>query len=144
MFSSCSAFIPSFTSAVILRVTFLIVREAFPSLSVVAPDLIPFLPLAVMLIVPVPSIVTFEPSLHFITAFSAFSLSVQVSSLLFSESVRLFVVPAAAMILTSVLLLHEIGAVSELVRLRPSRTRVTPVVSFFILIEPSLQLPETI
>jgi len=51
MFKSCSAFIASFTLAEMLSVSSFIVSEASPSASVVAPDLMPFLPLAVMFIV---------------------------------------------------------------------------------------------
>ena len=38
-------------------------------------DLMPFLPLAVMFKVPEPQMVTSEPFLHLMTAFSVFSLS---------------------------------------------------------------------
>lgn len=51
MFKSCSAFIASFTGAEMLSVRSFIVSEASPSASVVTPDLMPFLPLAVMFIV---------------------------------------------------------------------------------------------
>ena len=49
--------------------------HAVLSSSVVAPDLMPFLPFAVTVSVPVPPIVTCEPSLHLMTAFSASALS---------------------------------------------------------------------
>ncbi len=75
MLSSCWAFIASFAGAEMLSVSSLIMRDASPSSSVVAPDYMPFLPFAVMFSVPVPHMVTCEPSLHLITAFSAFSLS---------------------------------------------------------------------
>lgn len=51
MLKSCSAFIASFTVAEMLSVSSFIVSEASPSASVVAPELMPFLPLAVMFIV---------------------------------------------------------------------------------------------
>ena len=75
MFSSCSALIASLTAAVMSSVRLRIVRLASPSVSVVAPDLMPFLPSAVMFSVPPPQSVTAEPSLHLMTAFSAFALS---------------------------------------------------------------------
>ena len=118
------------------------VREASPSSSVVAPDLMPFLPFAVMLRVPVPQIVTCEPSLHLITAFSALSLSAYSSSLFFSLSLSEFTEPSATSIVTSVDLLQETGAVSELSSSSPSRMSVTPVVPFFTSTLPSEQLPE--
>ena len=61
----------------------------------------------------------------------------------FALSVSVFAVPAAATIVTSLLLLQRIGAVVSDVRVKPSRTSVTSVVPFFTLIEPSAQLPET-
>ena len=51
--SSCSAFIASFTVEVTFKVRSLIVREASPS-SPESPDLMPFLPLAVTVSVPLP------------------------------------------------------------------------------------------
>lgn len=51
MLKSCSAFIASFTLAEILSVSSFIVSDASPSTSDAAPDLMPFLPLAVMFIV---------------------------------------------------------------------------------------------
>ena len=76
MFKSCSALIASFTSAVMFKVRSRMVRLASPSVSVVAPDLMPFLPLALTFSVPLPQSVTFEPFLHLMTAFSALVLSV--------------------------------------------------------------------
>lgn len=53
-------------------------------------------------------------------------------------------VALAATMVTSLDLLQAMGAVSLLVRVRPSSTRVTPVVPFLTVMEPSAQLPETI
>ena len=75
MFRVCSALIASLTGAWIVRLTFRMVSEAVPSSSVVAPDLMPFFPLAMIFSVPEPEIVTWEPSLHLRTAFSASALS---------------------------------------------------------------------
>lgn len=58
MFSCCSAFTASFTGASMFRVSSRMVRLAAPSSSVVAPDLTPFLPLAVTFRVPEPHRVT--------------------------------------------------------------------------------------
>ena len=113
-----------------LSVSSFIVSVASPSASVAAPDLMPFLPLAVMFIVPVPHSVTFEPSLHFMTEFSAFSFSGYSSSLFSAESLSALTEPSAAMIVTSVDLLHDIGAVSEPSSSRPFNISVTPVVPF--------------
>ena len=119
------------------------VREASPSSAVVVPDLMPFLPLAVMVRLPVPPSVTCEPSLHLMTAFSAASLSGYSSSLFLALSVRLLTEPSAAMMVTSVDLLQVMGAVSALVRDRPFSTSVTPVVPFLMVMEPSAQVPVT-
>ena len=75
MLSVCSALMASFTLAVMLSVRLLMVNDASPSSSVVAPDLMPFLPLATTLSVPAPVSSTCEPSLHLMTAFSASVLS---------------------------------------------------------------------
>ena len=66
------------------------------------------------------------------------------SSLFCSVSLREFVVPAEARIVTSLDLPQVIAAVSSLVRVRSLSTSVTPVVPFFTLMEPSAQLPETV
>ena len=121
-----------------------IVREASPSSLVDAPDFIPFLPFAFMVSVPLPHSVTSEPSLHFITAFSAFSFSGCSSSLLYSVSASVFSVPSAAVTVTSEDLPHASGAVSSEVSSSPSRISVTPVVPFFIFIEPSAHFPDTV
>ena len=141
--SSCSALMPSFTGASILRVSSRIVKEASPSASVVWPDLMPFFPLAVRFRVPAPHNVTWEPSLHLMTAFSAFSFSGCSSSLFMAESLRVFTVPASARMVTAVLLAQVMAAVSALARVRPERTSVTPAVPFFTLTLPSAQLPES-
>ena len=74
-FKSCSALMASLTGASIFSVKSRMVSDASPSSSVVAPDLMPFLPLAVTVSSPSPQRVTVEPSLHLMTAFSAFSFS---------------------------------------------------------------------
>ena len=140
---SCSALMPSLTPASISSVTPLTFSHASPSVSVVAPDLMPFFPLALSFSVPVPQMVTCEPSLHLMTAFSAFSLSGYVSSLFFAESVRVFTVPAAAAMVTPVDFAQVMGAVSALVSVSPLRISVTPVTPFFTFMEPSAQLPDT-
>ena len=103
----------------------------------------PFLPLAVMFIVPVPHSVTFEPSLHFMTAFSAFSLSGYSSSLFSAESLSAFTEPSAATIVTSVDLLHDIGAVSALSSSSPFNISVTQVVPFLTSMLPSAHEPDS-
>ena len=77
------------------------------------------------------------------TAFSAFSLPEFDSSLFAAASVRTFSVPSAATMTTSLDLLQVIGAVSALVRLRPLRISLTPIVPFLILTEPSVHEPES-
>ena len=114
-----------------------------PSSAVVAPDLMPFLPLAVTVRLPVPHRVTWEPSLHLMTAFSAASLSGDSSSLFLALSVRLLTEPSAATMVTWVDLLQVMGAVSALVRAKPFSTSVTPVAPFFTVMEPSAQVPVT-
>ena len=54
---------------------------------------------------------------------------------------RAFTLPEATIILTSVDLLQAMGAVVELVRVKPLSTNVTPVVPLLTLTEPSAQLP---
>ena len=134
----------SLTGASIFSVKSRMVSDASPSSSVVAPDLIPFLPLAVMVNSPSPQRVTVEPSLHLMTAFSASVLSGYVSSLFCSVSLREFSVPLETRIVTSLDLPQVMAAVFSLVSVRPSSTSVTPVVLFFTLMEPSAQLPETV
>ena len=58
MVSSCSALMPSFTGASMFRVRSRMVSQASPSPSVVAPALMPFLPLAMRFSVPLPRSVT--------------------------------------------------------------------------------------
>ena len=101
----------------------------------------PFLPFAVTLSVPLPQSVTFEPSLHLMTAFSAFSFSAWLPSLLSAVSERLFTVPSAAMTVTPEALLKQRGAVSLLESVSPSRTRYTPATCFLTVTLPSAQLP---
>ena len=138
-FRSASAFTASLTGAFILSVSSVIVSEASPSESVVAPDFMPFLPFAVMFSVPEPDRVTFEPSLNFMTAFSASALSGKLSSLFCSESDSEFV--PRTTISTSEDFAQVIGAVDSPESVRLSSTSVTPVVPFFTLTEPSEQLP---
>ena len=175
-FKMDSAFTASLTGASIVRVSSRMVRDASPSVSVEAPDLIPFLPFARRISSPVPQRTTCEPSLHLMTAFSAAelvlaSLLVTVSeslpsallfsvlelslpsllasvlesslpSLLASVSESVFTVPAAASMVTSVLLAQIIGAVVWEESVRPSSTRTTPVVPFCTFTLPSSQLPD--
>ena len=75
MVSSCSAFTASLTGASMVSASSRMVRDASPSSAVEAPDLMPFLPLALTVRLPVPHSVTREPSLHLMTAFSASVLS---------------------------------------------------------------------
>jgi len=140
--SSCPALIASLTGAWIVSVNSRMVRLASPSSSVEAPDLIPFLPLAVSVSEPVPQSVTWEPSLHLRTAFSAFSFAGYVSPLFCSLSESALTVPAAASIVTCEDLPQVIGAVSVLVSVRLSKISVTSVVPFLIVTEPSAQLPD--
>ena len=115
-----------------------------PSSSVLAaPDLMPFLPLAFSVRLPVPHRVTWEPSLHFSTAFSALSLSALSSLLLAAVSVRVLVVPSAATRVTTEDLPQTMGAVSALVRSRPFKSSVTPLTPALTLTEPSAQRPES-
>ena len=132
----------SLTGASIVSVSSRMVRLASPSSSVEAPDLIPFLLLAVMVSAPVPQSVTWEPSLHLRTAFSAFSFVGYMSSLFCSLSESILTVPAAASIVTCEDLPQVMDAVSALVSVRPSRISVTSVVPFLTLTEPSAQLPD--
>ena len=74
-FSSCSAFTASLTGASMVSVSSRMVRDASPSSAVVAPDLMPFLPLALTVRLPVPHSTTRLPSLHLMAAFSASVLS---------------------------------------------------------------------
>ena len=146
MFSSCSDLIASLTFAVTFRVSCLMVRLApeagrSPSAARSVPPLIPFLPFAMTLSVPLPAIVRRQPSLAFMTAFSAFVFSGCSSSLLYDVSARRLTVPEFTESVTSVPLLHRIGAVFALVRSRPFSTMVTPVVPFFTVTFPSVQLP---
>ena len=90
--------------------------------------------------VPLPQSVTFEPSLHFITAFSAFVFPF--SSLLFSVSLNAFSVFSAASIVTSELFAHTIGAVSCDANVKPFKIICTPVVPFFTFTLPFVQLPD--
>ena len=136
------ALMPSLTVAAIDRVSSRIFSHASPSSSVVSPDLMPFLPFASILSVPLPHSVTCEPSLHLMTAFSAASFSGCVSSLFCSVSAKVFTVPSAATIVTAVLLLQAIGAVVLPVSVRPSSTSVTPVVPFLTVTLPSAHVPD--
>ena len=121
--SSCPALMASLTGASIVSVSSRMVRLASPSSSVEAPDLIPFLPLAVMVSAPVPQSVTWEPSLHLRTAFSAFSFVGYMSSLFCSLSESILTVPAAASIVTCEDLPQVMDAVSALVSVRPYHAR---------------------
>ena len=116
------------------------VREVSPS-CVVEPDLMPFLPFARRVSAPLPQSSTREPSLHLITAFSASALPV--SSLLTVVSERVFSVPAAASIVTSLPLPQRMGALLSQVRIRPFSTSVTSRTPFSTFTRPSAQLPES-
>ena len=144
MFSVCSALMASLTAALMVSVSSSMVSEASPASSVAPPDLMPFLPFALMRKLPAPQSVTVEPSLHLMTAFSASVFSGYSPSLFCALSVRTFSVPSAARIATPDDLPQVMGAVALLVRSRPFKIRVTPVVPFLILIEPSAHAPETV
>ena len=64
--------------------------------------------------------------------------------MLSAESLRVFTVPDAAIIVASLDLPHVIGAVSVAVSVNPLSTTVTPVTFFFILIDPFVHSPEKI
>ena len=136
--SAVSAFTASFTGASMFSVRSRMVKEASPS-SVVAPDLMPFLPFACTFSVPAPQSTTCEPSLHLMTAFSASALPD--SSLLLSVSVSVFSVPAATSMVTSLPLPQTMGAVVSEVSVNPFSTSVTPSVPFSTVTLPSAQLP---
>ena len=139
-FKMDSAFTASLTGASIVSVSSRMVRDASPSVSVEAPDLIPFLPFAWRISSPVPQRTTCEPSLHLMTAFSV--LESLLPSLLASVSESVFTVPAAASMVTPVLFAQISGAVVWEESVRPSSTRATSVVPFCTFTLPSSQLPD--
>ena len=139
--SRCSALMASFTSASMFSVSSRMVRLASRSSSAV-PDLMPFLPSAFTVSAPPPQRTTCEPSLHLTTAFSAFSLSVALSGSLASLSVRVFSVPSTTAMVTPVDSPQTMGAVSALVRVRPSSSSTTSSVWASTFTEPSAQLPD--
>ena len=62
---------------------------------------------------------------------------------MYLSSARSLTVPAAATMLTSLPLLHVIGAVAEADNVSPFSTSVTPVTFFLTTIVPFAQLPDT-
>ena len=94
--------------------------------------------------VPVPLMVSVAPLFTFRAAPSkASATAASVDSSLAGSSLSVMVLVPSRIILTSVVLLQEIGAVVEEANVRSFTTNVTPVVSFLTLMLPSLQDPVT-
>lgn len=94
------------------------------------PDLIPFLPFALIVRLPLPQRTTCEPSLHLITAFSASVFELFSVSLLSAVSLKVFSVESATSIVTSLDLPQTIGAVLLFDKLSPDKIILTFSVPF--------------
>ena len=136
-----SALIPSLTGAFMLSVISSIEREASPSSLRWMRRLYSVLAVCVY----VQRAAAAQRDVGAVLAFYYGGFRVLVfgcsSSLLYSVSVSVFSVPSEAVTVTSEDLPHTSGAVSSEVSSRPYRISVTPVVPFFIFIEPFAHFP---